>query len=148
VNAPPFDFAAPFRLPDSLHPFWFLPILILPPPESGEAKGPMAASTVEEITIAYEEEGVLLVKELDKEVLTKGSWTTIMFKYQDLDKATNSFKATKISIRRYQKQNGEYKQKSKFNISSVAQAKKVLEVLNKWTADAAGDEGDAGGAED
>jgi hypothetical protein len=108
----------------------------------------MAASTVEEITIAYEEEGVLLVKELDKEVLTKGSWTTIMFKYQDLDKATNSFKATKISIRRYQKQNGEYKQKSKFNISSVAQAKKVLEVLNKWTADAAGDEGDAGGAED
>lgn len=105
----------------------------------------MAASTVEEITINYEEEGVQLVKELDKEVLTKGGWTTIMFKYQELDKATNSFKATKISIRRYQKQNGEYKQKSKFNISSVAQAKKVLEVLNKWTADAAGDDGDAGG---
>ncbi|MEO6097826.1 MAG: hypothetical protein ABIW76_20085 [Fibrobacteria bacterium] len=105
----------------------------------------MAASTVEEITINYEEEGVQLVKELEKEVLTKGGWTTIMFKYQELDKATNSFKATKISIRRYQKQNGEYKQKSKFNISSVAQAKKVLEVLNKWTADAAGDDGDAGG---
>lgn len=103
------------------------------------------ASTVEEITIAYEEEGVLLVKELDKEVLTKGGWTTIMFKYQDLDKATNSFKATKISIRRYQKVNGEFKQKSKFNISSIAQAKKVLEVLTKWTADAGGDEGDAGG---
>lgn len=105
----------------------------------------MAASTVEEITIAYEEEGVLLVKELEKEILTKGSWTTIMFKYQDLDKATNSFKATKISIRRYQKQNGEYKQKSKFNISSVAQAKKVLEVLNKWTADAGEDSADVGG---
>ncbi len=105
----------------------------------------MAASTVEEITINYEEEGVQLVKELDKEVLTKGGWTTIMFKYQELDKATNSFKATKISIRRYQKQNGEYKQKSKFNISSVAQAKKVLEVLNKWTVDAGADDGDAGG---
>jgi hypothetical protein len=103
------------------------------------------ASTVEEITINYEEEGVQLVKELDKEVLTKGGWTTIMFKYQELDKATNSFKATKISIRRYQKQNGEYKQKSKFNISSVAQAKKVLDVLTKWTANEAGDEGDAGG---
>jgi hypothetical protein len=105
----------------------------------------MAASTVEEITINYEEEGVQLVKELDKEVLTKGGWTTIMFKYQELDKATNSFKATKISIRRYQKQNGEYKQKSKFNISSVAQAKKVLDVLTKWTANEAGDDGDAGG---
>jgi hypothetical protein len=95
--------------------------------------------------MAYEEEGVLLVKELDKEVLTKGGWTTIMFKYQDLDKATNSFKATKISIRRYQKVSGEFKQKSKFNISSIAQAKKVLDVLTKWTADASGDEGDAGG---
>jgi hypothetical protein len=105
----------------------------------------MAASTVEEITINYEEEGVQLVKELDKEVLTKGGWTTIMFKYQELDKATNSFKATKISIRRYQKQNGEYKQKSKFNISSVAQAKKVLDVLTKWTANEAGDDGDVGG---
>jgi hypothetical protein len=103
------------------------------------------ASTVEEITMNYEEEGVLLVKELDKEVLTKGSWTTIMFKYQDLDKASNSFKTTKISIRRYQKQGGEYKQKSKFNISSIAQAKKVLEVLNKWTENEGGDEGDAGG---
>ena len=105
----------------------------------------MAASTVDEITINFEEEGVLLVKELDKEILTKGSWTTIMFKYQDLDKATNSFKAPKISIRRYQKRNGEYKTKSKFNISSIAQAKKVLEVLKKWTEDAAGDEGDDGG---
>lgn len=105
----------------------------------------MASSTVEEITMNYEEEGVQLVKELDKEVLTKGGWTTIMFKYQELDKATNSFKATKISIRRYQKQNGEYKQKSKFNISSVAQAKKVLDVLTKWTANEAGDEGDTAG---
>ena len=101
-------------------------------------------STVEEITMNYEEEGVQLVKELAKEVLTKGSWTTIMFKYQDLDKASGTFKTTKISIRRYQKQNGEYKQKSKFNISSIAQGKKVLEVLEKWTAGEE-DGADAGG---
>ncbi|HKP97364.1 MAG TPA: hypothetical protein VJ385_16580 [Fibrobacteria bacterium] len=105
----------------------------------------MGATTVDEITINFEEEGVLLCKELEKEILTKGGWTTIMFKYQDLDKATNSFKATKISIRRYQKQNGEYKQKSKFNISSIAQAKKVLEVLAKWTENESGTESDAGG---
>ncbi len=101
-------------------------------------------ATVEEITMNYEEEGVQLVKELAKEVLTKGSWTTIMFKYQDLDKASGTFKTTKISIRRYQKQNGEYKQKSKFNISSIAQGKKVLEVLQKWT-DGEADGADAGG---
>ena len=91
------------------------------------------ASTVDEITINFEEEGVLPCKEIQKEVLTKGTWATIMFKYQDLDRATNSYKAPKISIRRYQKRNGEYKTMSKFNLSSIAQAKKVIEVLSKWT---------------
>jgi hypothetical protein len=103
------------------------------------------ASTVDEITINYEEDGVQLCKEVQKEILTKGTWATIMFKYQDLDKATNSFKAPKISIRRYQKRNGEYKTMSKFNISSIAQAKKVVEVLVKWTENEAGNDGDAGG---
>lgn len=91
------------------------------------------ASTVDEITINFEEDGVLLCKEVQKEILTKGTWATIMFKYQDLDKATNSYKPAKISIRRYQKRNGEYKTMSKFNLSSIAQAKKVIEVLVKWT---------------
>ncbi len=103
------------------------------------------ASTVDEITINFEEDGVQLCKEVQKEILTKGSWATIMFKYQDLDKATNSFKAPKISIRRYQKRNGEYKTMSKFNISSIAQAKKVVEVLVKWTENETGIESDAGG---
>lgn len=99
------------------------------------------ATTVDEITINYEEDGVLLCKEVDKEILTKGTWATLMFKYQDLDKATGEYKAPKISIRRYQKRSGEYKTMSKFNISSIAQAQKVCEILQKWTAG----EKDAGG---
>jgi hypothetical protein len=92
------------------------------------------ASTVEEITINFsEEDGTQVCKELEKEVLTKGAWATIMFKYQDLDRVKGEFKAPKISIRRYQKRNGEYKTKSKFNISSTAQALKVMDVLKKWT---------------
>ena len=100
------------------------------------------ASTVDEITINFEEDGVLLCKEVQKEILTKGTWATIMFKYQDLDRATNSYKAPKISIRRYQKRNGEYKTMSKFNLSSIAQAKKVIDVLAKWTEGEA-DSGDS-----
>lgn len=91
------------------------------------------ATTVDEITINYEEEGLLLCKEVTKEILTKGTWATIMFKYQDLDKATGEYKAPKISIRRYQKRSGEYKTMSKFNLSSIAQAQKVCEILKKWT---------------
>jgi hypothetical protein len=105
------------------------------------------ASTVDEITINFsEEDGTQVCKEVEKEILTKGSWATIMFKYQDLDRANGEFKAPKISIRRYQKRNGEYKTKSKFNISSIAQAQKVMDVLKKWTENEAAD--DAGSDSD
>jgi hypothetical protein len=103
------------------------------------------AGTVEELTINFQDEnGVLLVKELDKEVLTKGTWSTLMFKYQDLDKASGQFKTPKYAIRRYQKQNGEYRVKSKFTISSPAQAQKICEILTRWSA---GDAGNASGSE-
>ena len=98
------------------------------------------ASTVDEITINFsEEDGTLACKELEKEILTKGSWATIMFKYQDLDRASGTFKAPKMSIRRYQKRDGEYKTKSKFNFSSAAQAQKVAEILLKWSSGLADD---------
>ena len=90
------------------------------------------AANVDDISINYTEDGVLLVKELDKEVLTKGAWSTIMFKYQDWDRNKNDYGPEKYSIRRYQKRNGEYQQKSKFNISSTEQAQKIIEVLKKW----------------
>ena len=49
------------------------------------------ASTVDEITINYEEDGIQLVKELDREVLSKGGWTTIMFKYVQWEKAKEAY---------------------------------------------------------
>jgi len=90
------------------------------------------ASTVDEITMNYTENGQQLVKELDKVVLTKGAWSTILFKYQDWDRQKNEFGAVKFSVRRYQKREGEYRPKSKFNISSVDQAKKLIEGLQGW----------------
>ncbi len=93
------------------------------------------AETVDEITISYSEDGVELVKQLDKEVLTKGAWSTIIFKYQDWDKRKEEYSPNRFTIRRYQKRNGEYNQKSKFNISSKEQAEKVIAALQKWTAE-------------
>lgn len=90
------------------------------------------AENTEELTVNYEEEGVLVVKEIDKEILSKGSWTTILFRYQDFDKTTQEYGPDKYTIRRYQKRNGQYQTKSKFNISSVAQAQKIVETLNRW----------------
>ncbi len=90
------------------------------------------AENTDELSINYEEEGILVVKEIDKEILTKGSWTTILFRYQEFDKTTQEYGPDKFTIRRYQKRNGQYQTKSKFNISSAAQAQKIVETLAKW----------------
>lgn len=90
------------------------------------------AATVDEITIAYVDQGVETIKELDKVILTKGAWSTIMFKYQDWDKRKQEYGPEKYSIRRYQKRNNEYKSKSKFNISSKEQAQQIIDILNNW----------------
>ena len=90
------------------------------------------SETIDDITIAFSENGVETTKELDKQVLTKGAWTTIMFKYQDWDNAKNEYGTIKYSIRRYQKRNNQYWQKSKFNISSNDQAQKIVDILTTW----------------
>lgn len=90
------------------------------------------AAQVEEITINFEEDGVLVVKELDKVILSKGAWTTIIFKYQQYDRKKEAYGPDCFTIRRYRKMNDEYKQQSKFNISSSEQAKKIVEALQGW----------------
>ncbi|MHB8791548.1 MAG: hypothetical protein ACYDBT_16910 [Desulfobulbaceae bacterium] len=85
-----------------------------------------------DLTINYEEDGVQVVKELDKEILSKGAWTTILYRYQELDRATGEYGPDKYSIRRYQKLKGQFVPKSKFNISSAVQAEKIVEILSRW----------------
>jgi hypothetical protein len=91
------------------------------------------AETVDELTVSYEEDGIETVKELNKKVLTKGAWATVMFRYQEWDKKKGCYGDDKYTIRRYQKRNGEYKQKSKFNISSRDQAESMIAILQEWT---------------
>jgi len=90
------------------------------------------ASDVNDITIQYEEDGVIIIKEIDKEILSKGAWATVLFRYQQWDKSKKEYGADSYVIRRYQKVHGEYMPKSKFNISSNAQAEKIVEALQKW----------------
>ncbi len=93
------------------------------------------AETVDELTVSYEEDGVETVKELDKKILTKGAWATIIFRYQDWNRAKEEYGPDKYTIRRYQKRDGEYKQKSKFNISSKEQAQSIIAALQEWTVE-------------
>jgi hypothetical protein len=90
------------------------------------------SATVEELSISYEEEGVVIVKELDKVILSKGAWATVLFRYQNLNKTSGEYGKDMYTIRRYQKRQGNYIPKSKFNISSPEQARKIVDALQHW----------------
>lgn len=90
------------------------------------------AETVDGLSINYEEDGVLLCKEMDRFVLSKGAWATVMFLYRDLNRSTGEYGPKKVTIRRYQKRDGTYLARSKFNISSLGQGTKIVEALQNW----------------
>lgn len=90
------------------------------------------SSEIDDLTVTYEENGVEVVKELDKKVVSKGAWTTILFKYQQWQPKKESYGPVRYTIRRYRKMNGVYRQQGKFNISSNDQAQKMIDVLQTW----------------
>ena len=64
------------------------------------------SAEIDELTVQYEEDGLVTVKELDKKVLTKGAWSTIIYRYQDWDRRKEEYSKDKYTIRRYQKRSG------------------------------------------
>lgn len=87
---------------------------------------------IDDLTVTFSEDGVEVVKELDKKVLSRGAWTTILFRYQEWDKAKQAYSSDRYTIRRYQKRNQQYWLKSKFNISSPEQAQMIIDILSEW----------------
>lgn len=88
--------------------------------------------TIDDLTVNYEENGQLIIKELDKTPLSKGAWTTVLFRYQEYKPETGDYGPDKFVIQRYKKSGGEYKRQSKFNISSAEQARKIVDALSAW----------------
>ena len=93
------------------------------------------SATIDEITVNYEENDQLLIKELDKVILSRGAWTTILFRYQQWNQEAQDYEPEKYMIRRYRKVSGEYKVQSKFVISNKEQAKKIIAALQEWLED-------------
>ena len=103
------------------------------------------AENIDDITIEFFQDDRNVVKQLEKVVLTRGNWTTIMFLFQELNKKTEQYEAPKVSIRRYQKRGGVYRQQSKFTISSAKQGRQIIDILQKWVPEGGGTtETDAG----
>ena len=99
----------------------------------------MWVEDIDEISIEYEENGVLLVKQEDKVVVARGAWPVIAFLYREHDAATGAYGPQKVSLRKFRKQHGTYRMESKFNIGNLGQVASIAGTLAKWSggADAA-----------
>ena len=93
------------------------------------------AESIDDLGIEYVEDEKVIIKQIDKNILTRGNWTTIMYLFQELNKKTDEYSPPKVSIRRYQKRNGVYRQQSKFNISSAKQGREIVKALQNWFAE-------------
>jgi hypothetical protein len=89
------------------------------------------AENINDITVNYEDEGELLVEELDKVILTRGAWTSILFRYRERNRQTGDMGPPKATLRRYQKHNGLFKKRDAINLSAEA-ARALLGTLQKW----------------
>jgi hypothetical protein len=89
------------------------------------------AENISEITVATEDEGEVLVEELDKVVLTKGPWSTILFRYRERNPKTQEFGPPKATIKRYQKLKGSYRKRDSINLN-LDSAQHLVSVLQDW----------------
>ena len=107
------------------------------------------AEDIDDLSVNWDEGGTVTVEQLDKRILSRGGWVTIIFKYREQNQKTQLWTPPKFTLRRYQKRSGVYKQQSKFNISSLAQAKSILAALDSWVkeAEAEGFKDDGSGEE-
>jgi hypothetical protein len=87
---------------------------------------------LDELSYDYEDEGMLVRKEIDRAVLSKGAWATVMFLYQELDRKTEQFRGTKVAIVRFKKVRGMYRKQASFNLSNERQARQVVDVIERW----------------
>lgn len=92
------------------------------------------SAEVEDLSVSYEEDGVQVVQELDKEILSKGAWATVIYRYRQWEPKKDTYGPDRFTIRRYKKLHGEYRQQAKFNISSRDQAEKIVSALQRWMA--------------
>ena len=113
------------------------------------------AETLEDLTYDYEDEGVLVRKQIDRAILTKGGWATVMFLFQELDRAKGKFRPPKMAIVRFKKAKGSYRKQSSFNISNEKQARQITEVFEGWypkisqlTGELAAESGESGDGDD
>ncbi|HVZ71725.1 MAG TPA: hypothetical protein VHJ20_05060 [Polyangia bacterium] len=100
---------------------------------------------LDDLTYDLEEDGTLVRRQLERVVLARGPWATVLFLYEELDHATGVFRAPRIAFVRFQKRRGAYRKHAAFTLAGANDARALEEVLARWRGrmDAAGEDEDA-----
>lgn len=101
---------------------------------------------VEDLTVTFEEDGVLKVRELDRAVLSSSStWATVAHLFEERD-PEGGFRGPKVSLRRYRKRGKGFVVDKHLTLSSARQAHALCVALAKWFPEVptSGGEPDAG----
>ena len=89
-------------------------------------------SAIDALTVHWEEDGQVMVEELDRKVLSHGAWATVVFLYRERDRQSGEFGPPKAALRRYRKRGDRYQVHAKMVLSSAEQARMVADTLHGW----------------
>lgn len=92
----------------------------------------MWVEDIDDISIEYEENGELVIKQEAKAVVAHGTWPLILFLYRERDPKTGEFGPLKVSVRKFRKQHGTYRLEGKVNIGSLEQACRIASLIIEW----------------
>jgi hypothetical protein len=97
---------------------------------------------IDDVSFEAEADGRLVRRQLARQVLSRGSWPTAMYLYQELDPRTDAWKPAKVALVRFQSKRGQLRKHASITLGA-AQAREVAARLTAWLADVPADEGAA-----
>jgi hypothetical protein len=90
------------------------------------------SDALDELTYDREDDGVLVRKQLERVVLARGSWATVLLLFQELDRATGAYGGAKVAVLRFQKWRGGWRKHAAFTLAGEAQARELAAALDRW----------------
>ncbi len=94
---------------------------------------PSQPATVEELTVTREgDDRMAPRRELNKKVLTKGAWATVVYLYEEKNKKTEEWSKPKLSLVRYRKLKGSYRFQKEFALSNIDHALVLRDTIDEW----------------
>ena len=98
---------------------------------------------LDDIRWDWEEDGRLVRREVDRRTFARGGWATVLFLYEELDAAADTWKPARVAVVRFQKVRGLWKKHAAWNLDGEREAREVIDALVAWFPQSSGSSGNA-----